>query len=138
MPEDFNEGARKALGTTLLFEYRTKNSQLLYSMSGSFDRELGATDAVLCNAVLVAGSNYPVEKVNRKGAGARDTTQRSDGKSVVYKEFIEINWDKQVIRSTKGKDQTLLVLSVVLKELSDEAGVAAVEERVKKLEHGAN
>lgn len=115
-----------ALKDGLTVEYKTKNSQLLYSIPNRPEPTMsGISDAALCAAILHAGSNFDVKKMPRAKATDRGPTQRSDGRKVTYKESIDIDWNGEVIRSTKGRDMTLRVLSIVIRDLS--ATVAAAE-----------
>jgi hypothetical protein len=126
MTEGISDKLATALKDGLCVRYKTKNSRLLYSMMNRPEPTAsGVGDAALCAAILHAGSCFDVKKVPRSKALDRDTTQRSDGHEVVYRESIDIDWDGKVIRSTKGREMTLRVLSIVVRDLS--ASVAAAE-----------
>lgn len=129
MTESIPDKLADALKDGLRVEYKTKNHQILYSMMNRPEPTTsGVTDAGLCAAIVHAGAHFDVKKVSRSKALDRDAVQRTDGRTVVYKESIDIDWDDEVIRSTKGREMTLQVLSIVIRDLS--ASVAA--EQAKK------
>lgn len=119
MSEGISDKLTEALKDGLRVEYKTKNHQLLYSMMNRPEPTAsGVSDAALCAAILHAGAHFPVKKTTRSKPQHRDSTQRHDGRQVTYKESIDIDWSDEVIRSTKGREMTLQVLSIVVKDLS--------------------
>ena len=124
----------EALKNGLRIEYKTKNHQLLYSIANRPEPTVsGVGDAALCAAVVHAGSHFDVKKVSRPKTTDRDATQRSDGRNVVYRESIDIDWNGEVIRSTKGRELTLKVLSIVVKDLSESVATAQNKKAPREL-----
>jgi hypothetical protein len=122
----------EALKDGIRVAFRTKNHQLLYSLERPDPTATGVTDAMLCAALLHAGTHFKVEPAKRSAAADREDVQRFDGRVVRYKESINIDWENETIRSTKGRELTLTVLSIIVRDLSEAVA------KQKKETHGAN
>jgi hypothetical protein len=125
MADGISDRLSEGLKEGVRVSFKTKNNGLLYSLHRPDEKLSGITDAMLCAAILHAGTHFEMRKVSRPKVSERDAVQRTDGRNVTYKESIEIDWEDEVIRSTKGRELTLQVLSIVLRDLS--APIAAEE-----------
>lgn len=117
----------------ILVLFRIRNNRVDYSIANRPEPTLsGITDAVLMSALIDAGRSFGFKRVPAVADGSK--TQRVDGRTVVYKESVEIDWHAQTIESSRGKALTLQVLSIVVDNLAK----SAVEQSASKQEHGPN
>lgn len=107
---------RAELKLGLLILFKIKENKVDYSITNRPEPTLsGVNDTALATAIVVAGQNFPIRRTPKDKLGER--VSRIDGRSVTYRESIEIDWNDKSIVSTRGRDLTLKVLSIVVQNL---------------------
>lgn len=107
-------------GVEVLF--RIKNNAVEYSMTNKPDPlETGLSDEKLAVCLVHAGREFRPVKVPKIDASKRKEAMRMDGKTIVYDEAIRIDWNEGTISSSRGKDMTLRILSIVVQNLMSSA-----------------
>jgi hypothetical protein len=103
-------------GALLVF-YRVRNNRADYSIANTPEPTLtGISDAVLLAAIVHAGRNFKFKRV--PSLADRDPVVRTDGKTVRYRDSIEIDWDTETIEGSGTQELTLQVLGIVVENLS--------------------
>lgn len=106
----------KELKNGLLIAYRVKNHKLDYSCMNRPEPNLsGVDDHALATAIVFAGNKFKL--ILDEGLAKGEKVSRSDGRTVVYNECIEIDWETGVIRSSRRQDMTMTVLQGVVGDL---------------------
>lgn len=115
----------------LLILFRLKNNQMVYSI---MNRPLptSVNDHALATGIVEAGQSFKVVRKPKDKVG--EAVNRDDGRTVTYKESIDIDWEEGKIVSTRGKHLTLTILSLVIQDLMGEA----MREHDRQNPHGAN
>jgi hypothetical protein len=114
--------------------YRIRNHRVDYSIVNRPDPTLSkVTDALLLGAIIYAGGAFAFKRV--PSLAEKDAIDRDDGdgRTVRYRESIEIDWHAGTIEGSKSHDLTLQVLGVVVQQLSH-----AVVEALKPPQHTEN
>lgn len=133
-PKSIAERVKEALTDGLLILFRTKNNRVDYSIMNRPDPTMsGVNDHALATAVFYAASNFSVSRVKR--SKDRERVSRNDGREVTYKDSIDIDWENGTIESTRDRDLSLNVLSIVFRNLMSTAQQQAQDARN---EHGLN
>jgi len=102
----------------LLIAYRVKNDKLDYSLMNRPEPTLsGVDDHALATAIVYAGSKFKVVVDTDLNGGKVEATSRSDGRTVNYNEFIEIDWTKGTVRTTRRGQMTFTALQAIVGEL---------------------
>lgn len=116
MPINLPEKLLQELSDGLLIAYRVKESKLDYSLMNRPQPDVsGVDDHALATAIVLAGREFKII-VDDQILKAEKIT-RDDGRTVTYNEAIDINWEDQVIRSSRRKDMTLDVLAGIVTQL---------------------
>ena len=116
--EDQGVGAKllKELENGLLIAYRVKNHQLLYSIMNRPEPNLsGVDDHALATAIVYAGNKFKL--ILDEKLGRPETVERSDGRTVTYNEWIDIDWEDGVIRTSRRGTMTMTALQAVVGDL---------------------
>jgi len=133
-PKSTAQRAREALKDGLLILFRMKNNKLDYSIMNRPEPALsGMDDHALATAIVHAGRQFTI--VRTVSATKRERISRDDGRVVTYKDSIDIDWDTGAIKSTRGRELTLLVLSIIVENLIAAAQRSATAQRNR---HGVN
>lgn len=126
---------RKEHEDPILVLFRIRNNRVDYSIMNRPEPTVsGISDAVLMSGLMDAGRSFKFKRSKSLADG--DKTERSDGRGVVYKESIEVDWHERRIMSSKGKNLSLKVLSIVVQDLASRAARDAAKS--KKPAHGPN
>lgn len=100
----------------LLIAYRVKNDKLDYSIMNRPEPTLSSVDDhALATAIVYAGNKFALAALDVEHAPEK--ISRSDGRTVTYNEFIDIDWTKQVIRSSRRGQMTFTVLQAIVGDL---------------------
>lgn len=117
------EKVREALlENGLLILFRIKKHKLDYSIMNRPEPELsGVTDSSLATAMVHAGNIFEFKRVARSGPFEREKVTRHDGRTVSYRDHIDIDWNTGVIETSANHDTTRQVLAAVIESLMQEA-----------------
>lgn len=106
----------KELEDGLLIYYRVRENKLDYSLMNRPNPALSSVDNhALATVIVYAGRNFEI--VHDPKRGETETVARDDGRTVQYKESIDIDFENRKIVSTRRKDMTLTVLEGVVADL---------------------
>ena len=120
---------------SLVILMRVKNDRLEYSFHNRPDPTMSqVTDAILMASIIAAGRDFDFKKHSKT---TRVKAIRNNGQEIVYKDRVTIDFDAQVLRSTRNRDVTLNALSIVVQNLASEA-VEQAGATPPPSEHGAN
>lgn len=98
--------------------FRIKNNAVDYSIINKPDpTETGLHDGALAVCVVHAGSEFKFVKGRKIDTSERVQAMRLDGSTIVYDESIRIDWSNGSIVSSRGRDMTLRILSIVVKNM---------------------
>lgn len=102
----------------MIIKFRIKGHQVDYSIANRPEPTLtGISDAVLLAAFLHAGRYFERRRIARR-EHADERVERSDGRTVTYKEIIELDFEDGKLFTTRGVELTLKVLSVIVSKLA--------------------
>lgn len=102
--------------------FRIKNNAVEYSMTDKPDPIVtGLSDQKIAVCLVHAGREFRSIKVPKIDASKRKEAMRMDGDTIVYDEAIRIDWNEGTISSSRGKDMTLRILSIVVQNLMSNA-----------------
>jgi hypothetical protein len=109
----------KALENGLLIAYRVKNDKLDYSLMNRPEPTLsGVDDHALATAIVHAGNAFKLVVDKETGGGrVAEKVSRSDGRTVSYNEFIDIDWAAGTIRTTRRGTMTFTALQGIVGDL---------------------
>lgn len=95
--------------------FRVRNNKVDYSIMNRPEPTLtGISDEALATAIVDAVQRLPMKRSKKP---KRVKQARDDGKDVVYKEAIVIDWTGGFIRSSVASDLALNVMSIVVQNL---------------------
>lgn len=120
-----SEKVQKALENGLLIAYRIKNHSLDYSIMNRPEPTLsGVSDHLLATAIVYAGNKFKIVIDPKTGTGGHpEKVSRSDGRTVTYSEFIDIDWQAGTIQTTRRGKMLFTVLEAVAGQLIANAKV---------------
>jgi hypothetical protein len=107
---------RTELNAGLLILFKLKENKVDYSITNRPEPTLsGVSDHALATAIVFAGQNFSIRRTTKEAQGER--ISRIDGRTVTYHESIELDWKTNSIVSTRGRELTLKILSLVVQNL---------------------
>lgn len=120
LPTDIESKVKSALEENgLLVLFRIRNNRVDYSIMNRPEPTLTeVSDHLLATAIIEAIKTFSFSRENPKYENEK--IERSDGRSVVYKHHVDIDWNDNAVRASKGRDTVLQVMSIVVTNLMSE------------------
>ena len=98
--------------------FRIKNNAVVYSlMNRPSISETGLSNEKLAVCLVHAGQAFQHRRISKPDPASRELVTRDDGKQVRYDQLMTLDWNAGELASTRGKELTLQVLSIVIQDL---------------------
>ena len=98
--------------------FRVKNNAVYYSiMNRPSVAETGLSDEKLAVCLTHAGQTFSMRRVPKIAPEKREQVTRADGRQMAYDQILTLDWSIGEIASSRGRDLSLQVLSIVIQDL---------------------